>query len=88
MGELDKSFTASGRYNFRYEPVSKPHHVAGPDDYPDWVCLTCGEKFGRGMPEGHIATWHVDKCGICNQEVEVTEPRDFRHLKKWPIKDK
>lgn len=53
--------------------------------YPDWICHTCGQEFGRGMPEGHVATWHVGKCGICNKQTEVTEPRDFRHLKKWPL---
>jgi len=71
--------------------VSEPNYVVGRTEfvpYPDWVCLTCGEKFGRGMPDGHVATWHIDKCGICNQEVEVTEPRDFCHMKKWPIEDK
>lgn len=53
--------------------------------YPDWICLTCGCEHGHGMPKGHIATWHKGKCDICNLEVEVTEPRDFRHLKKWPL---
>lgn len=71
--------------------MSEPNYVVGKAEfvpYPDWVCKTCGDKFGRGMPKGHIATWHIAKCDICNEEVEVTEPRDFRHLKKWPIEDK
>jgi hypothetical protein len=53
--------------------------------YPDWVCLTCGLEHGHGMPHGHVATWHEDTCGICGRTDSVTEPRDFRHLKKWPL---
>jgi hypothetical protein len=53
--------------------------------YPDWVCLTCGQEHGKGMPEGHVATWHLDICGICGLHTEVTEPRDFKHMKKWPL---
>jgi hypothetical protein len=53
--------------------------------YPAWICLPCGEKHGRGMPEGHIATWNVQPCGICGDKTWVSEPRDFGHLKKWPI---
>ena len=55
--------------------------------YPDWVCQECGETYGRGMPEGHIATWHDGECGICGNYTTVTEPRDYRHLKQWPIKE-
>jgi hypothetical protein len=53
--------------------------------YPDWICRPCGEAHGRGMPEGHVSTWHMDTCGICGRQAEVTEPRDFRHLKAWPL---
>jgi len=33
------------------------------------------------------STMHLDICGICNKEnVVVTEPRDYGHLKKnWDI---
>lgn len=64
--------------NIAYEKKNVP-------PYPDWVCEPCGQEFGRGMPEGHVATWHIGKCGICHKQTEVTEPRDFRHLKKWPL---
>jgi len=37
------------------------------------------------MPAGHVSTWHEDPCGICGQVTSVSEPRDFGHLKKWPI---
>jgi hypothetical protein len=51
--------------------------------YPDWICAECGRKHGK-RPEGnpHGATWHVDECGVCGETVEVTEPRDFGHLKE------
>jgi hypothetical protein len=50
--------------------------------YPDWICNDCGKKHGRqpsGNPYG--ATYHEDQCGVCFQIKEVTEPRDFSHLK-------
>jgi rRNA maturation protein Nop10 len=37
------------------------------------------------MPRGHIATWHFGKCDVCGATTEVTEPRDFKHLKQWPL---
>ena len=46
--------------------------------YPAWVCSDCGEKYGRRIPT--CATWHVGKCGVCDKETMVTEPRDFGHL--------
>jgi hypothetical protein len=53
--------------------------------YPAWICLPCGEAHGRGMPDHHVATWHMGACGICGDSTFVTEPRDFRHLKAWPL---
>jgi hypothetical protein len=48
-------------------------------EYPVWVCEKCGLKHGN-RPVG-IACWHIDTCGICGESAEVTEPRDFGHLK-------
>jgi hypothetical protein len=53
--------------------------------YPHWICAPCGQTHGRGMPAGHIATWHEGICDICRRSASVSEPRDFGHLKKWPI---
>lgn len=48
--------------------------------YPIWICSECGDKYGRR--ECGIATWHIDVCGVCGKTKEVTEPRDFGHLKE------
>ena len=53
--------------------------------YPDWICAPCGQAHGRGMPAGHIATWHEGICDICRRSASVTEPRDYGHLRAWPI---
>ncbi len=45
----------------------------------NWVCLDCGKKYGRRLPD--MATWHKGKCNICGKEKNVTQPRDFGHLK-------
>ncbi len=50
------------------------------DDYPSWICEDCGRKHGNR--KCGWATWHCgDKCGVCGEEKQVTEPRDFGHLK-------
>lgn len=49
-------------------------------DYPNWICSDCGNKYGRR--ECGVATWHPSTCEICGEDnVYVTEPRDFGHLK-------
>jgi hypothetical protein len=48
-------------------------------NYPDWICKLCGDKHGN-KPAG-LATWHPDTCGLCGKLTDVTEPRDFGHLK-------
>jgi hypothetical protein len=51
---------------------------------PSWICDECGRLHGK-RPEGnpHGATYHVGECGICGTGgVEVTECRDFGHLKE------
>ena len=68
--------------------VSTPVGSAGPADrppYPDWICHDCGRKHGRGWPKGHVATFHAGTCDICGQSATVTEPRDYGHLRAWPI---
>jgi hypothetical protein len=68
--------------------VSTPVGSAGPADrppYPDWICAPCGQAHGRGMPAGHIATWHEGICDICRRSASVTEPRDYGHLREWPL---
>ena len=52
--------------------------------YPDWICDECGRLHGK-RPEGNPygATYHIGECGVCGTGgVDVTEPRDFGHLKE------
>jgi len=48
--------------------------------YPSWVCSECGKKCGNRAP-GEGSTWHAGKCDVCGREANVTEPRDFGHVK-------
>lgn len=48
--------------------------------YPTWVCLPCGNKYGRGYPAGHVCTIHQGVCGICGEKRAVTQLRDFGWL--------
>lgn len=66
-------------------PMVRPHQAKKPD-YPAWVCLPCGHKWGRGTATGRLCTVHSGTCGICGQSRPVTEPRDFGHLKPgWEV---
>jgi len=47
-----------------------------------WICVACAVKSGATAIPGHLATYHIDTCGVCKKEVTVTEPRDFW----WPRK--
>lgn len=51
------------------------------EPYPDYVCQDCAEKGGGSMPDGHLATWHMNECPCCLQFKPVTQPRDFRYPK-------
>jgi hypothetical protein len=79
-GKGDRPRPVNGdRYRANYDAIFDP-------PYPAWICRPCGEAHGRGMPAHHVSTWHMDTCGVCGRRAEVSEPRDFRHLKEWPIK--
>ena len=52
--------------------------------YPTWICHPCGVKHGNRTVG--MATWHENTCDICGDTTEVTEPRDFGHLKDTWIK--
>ena len=53
--------------------------------YPVWICHDCGIKYCNGL-SSRMATYHLDTCGCCGaQEVPCTEPRDYGHLKEWPL---
>jgi hypothetical protein len=54
-------------------------------DYPNWICATCGTRYGR--KQCGIACWHFDTCNICGEETEVTQPRDYGHLRNDWAKD-
>ena len=49
--------------------------------YPNWTCAECGIKHGRTINK--VATWHYGKCDVCEQNNNVTQPRDFGHFPNW-----
>lgn len=51
-------------------------------DYPAWICIDCGRKFGRRRPTHEITVHEGDTCDICGEKKPTTEPRDFGHLVK------
>jgi hypothetical protein len=52
--------------------------------YPSFICFDCGDKYGRRMVN-QLCTANILECDICGEHGVVTEPRDFGHLKQWPI---
>jgi hypothetical protein len=53
--------------------------------YPDWICRPCGFAYGRFPHTYRVSTYHQDTCGICGEFTTCTEPRDFGHLRQWPL---
>ena len=53
--------------------------------YPDWICRPCGFAYGRFPSQDRVSTYHQDTCGICGEVTACSEPRDFGHLRKWPL---
>ena len=54
--------------------------------YPEWICLDCGLKYCNRTNLHSKATFHFNKCGCCGSDnIPCTEPRDFGHLKSWPL---
>jgi hypothetical protein len=50
-------------------------------EYPQWTCWECGSKHGKRSPR--IATWNYGKCDVCEENKNVTQPRDFGHFPNW-----
>ena len=53
--------------------------------YPTWICRPCGFAYGRFPGQDRVSTYHQDTCGICGELTACSEPRDFGHLRKWPL---
>jgi hypothetical protein len=53
--------------------------------YPDWICRPCGFAYGRFPSQDRVSTYHQDTCDICGELTACSEPRDFGHLRKWPL---
>jgi hypothetical protein len=53
--------------------------------YPDWICRPCGFAYGRFPKQDRVSTYHTDTCGICGEVTACSEPRDFGHLRQWPL---
>lgn len=43
----------------------------------DWICPQCAYENGAKPFKKHLATFHLNTCGVCRKEKQVTEPRDF-----------
>lgn len=58
-------------------------------DYPTWICSPCGFKYGQRTDyNGFTATFHSGTCDVCGRLADVTEPRDYGHLRAEWVKEK
>jgi hypothetical protein len=55
------------------------------NSYPDWICRPCGFAYGRFPSQDRVSTYHQGTCDVCGESAPVTEPRDFGHMREWPI---
>jgi hypothetical protein len=68
------------------DSIWKPLKDMIDETYPKWICGTCGETYGTHAVG--VATWHEGTCGICGRVTGVTEPRDYGHLREWPLPER
>lgn len=47
-----------------------------PKPYPSLVCYDCGLRYGRRVPVA--ATWHKDRCDVCDRWKSVTDSQGLR----------
>lgn len=45
-------------------------------EYPPWICSKCANALNHPS-RCAASSFHVDICGWCLEEKEVTEPRDY-----------
>lgn len=54
-------------------------------DYPQTICWTCGEKYGRVVGDQiftvHDSEGEHDVCGWCGSKTALAAPRDFGYPK-------
>jgi hypothetical protein len=55
--------------------------VGHDEDRIEWICHTCGLRFGLRQHGPQISTFHMGRCDICGKYAPLTEPRDFGNLK-------
>lgn len=41
------------------------------------ICSDCAQKHGGAWPEGHVATFSVSKCGVCEEEKACADRSDW-----------
>ena len=46
-------------------------------EYPQYICGSCALENAGKWPKGHVATFHSDKCGWCEEICAVTAPHNW-----------
>lgn len=60
--------------------MNKPTKEQVENRTSDYVCSDCGIGFLEKGAENHVATFHLSKCGICNEPSAVTHIRNYNYL--------
>jgi len=56
----------------------KVQKKAIPED--DYICIECAKNLGGTWPKVHCATFHMNKCCVCNRFKSLCSTGDFN----WP----
>lgn len=46
----------------------------------EYICTDCAKGLGGNWPQGHLATFHTEKCDVCEEEKPVSNVGDWN----WP----
>ncbi len=51
------------------------------NNYPIYSCSDCCNEHGGKWPQGHIGSFHVGICDVCNEWKSITSPSDYSYPK-------
>ena len=57
------------------------------DSINPYICSDCASKNNGKWPDGHIATWHYNTCGFCDEKKPVTHRRNWEYPRKMDEKN-
>ena len=76
------------KYGWTFDDMGTPISDEDTKLEMSYVCGDCAEMMGGIWPDGHIATFHRNKCSACHREHQVTNPRNWQLNRNGTMRDR